>query len=111
MKRELNLARAADCLVNVSQTERTVIETRVRTAAGRGQCGCSNRGKPVVILVLCHVVDGNIEAGSVGDVENVKAELQVHALGDGGVFHKRDVHPPLPGLPEDIALSGGEIGS
>jgi hypothetical protein len=54
--------------------------------------------------------DGHIDAGSVGDVENVKAELQVHPLSDAGVVHERNVHAPLPGLAKNIALSGGEVG-
>jgi hypothetical protein len=86
------------------------LAARVRASAGCGQCRCSNRGGAVVILVLRNVVDGHIEAGSVGDVENVKAELQVHPLSDLGVLHERNVHAPLPGLAKNIALSGGEVG-
>ena len=109
--RALNLASAADGLVHVAQTSGAVVAARVRASAGCGQCRRSNRGEAVVILVLRNVVDGHIDAGSVGDVENVKAELQVHPLSDAGVLHQRNVHAPLPGLAKNIALSGGEVGS
>src|SRR4029077_11262271 len=48
VKRELNLASAADSLVHVAQTIRAAVEARVRASAGCGQCRCSNRGEAVV---------------------------------------------------------------
>ena len=105
----LNLASAADGLVHVAQTSGAVVAARVRASAGCGQRRRTDRGEAVVILVLRNVVDGHVEAGRVSDVENVKAELQVHPLGDAGVLHKRNVHPPLPGLAKNIALPGGEV--
>ena len=73
---KLNLASATNGFVHVAQTIRAVVEASVRPAAGCGQRRRTDRGEAVVILVLRNVVDGHVEAGRVGDVENVKAELR-----------------------------------
>src|SRR5208337_3779097 len=89
----LNLARAADGFVDVAQAKRAVVEV-VDLICGAASGGL-NRGsrdrKSIVILVLRYVVDGYIEAGGVGHVEHVKAELQVRAFGDVGVLDEGNV--------------------
>ena len=62
VKRELNLASAADSLVHVAQTIRAVVEARVRASAGCRQCRCSNRGEAVADTVLRNVVERSVRA-------------------------------------------------
>jgi len=72
--------------------------------------GRAHNGEAIVELVLTDVVDRNVEAGRVGYVENVKTELNTDTFGEFGQFHDGNVHALLPGLPENIALTGREIG-
>jgi len=76
----LNLACAADGFVHVTQAEGAIVETvdLIRSAASGEQDRCARLGvrKAVVILILRDVVDGHVEAGCIGDIENVEAEFQ-----------------------------------
>ena len=101
--------RAANSLVDVAQPKGAIVKAAslVRGAAGgRQRCG-SLRRKSVVILILVDVVNGDVKARRVGDVENLEAKLQRRALRQPGGFNQRDVQALLPRLPENIALSGG----
>ena len=76
-KRHLNLPRAANGLVDVAQSEGAIVKAAglVRSsAAGRQDCGPLGR-KSVIELILVDVIEGNVKAGSIGDVENVETEL------------------------------------
>jgi hypothetical protein len=108
---KLNLPGAADGFVHVAQTEGAIVETAglVRRAAiGRQNWKCSLLREPVVILILFDVVDGNVETGRVGHVENVKAEAEHESLVDLRHLHDGHVQTLLPGLPENVALACGE---
>ena len=82
-KRHLNLSRAANGLVDVAQSERAIIKAAglVGGAAGGRQRSGPLCGKSVVELILVDVVEGDVKAGSVGDIEQVKTKLQRCALG------------------------------
>ena len=110
----LDLAGAADGFVDFAQTKRAIVEAigwsigvaarRQNLARGRGQ------REAVVILVLGDVVDRDVEAGGVEDVEHLKRVLEHEAFIELGELHNGNVHPLLPGLSEDVALAGGEAG-
>src|SRR5208283_608225 len=109
---QLNLASASDGLVDVAQAKRAVVETvdLIACAASGWHDGRPCYRSRSIVLVLRNIIDGNIKAGSVGDVENVEAELQVGPFSDVGVLDEGNVHASLPRLPENIALASGEIG-
>jgi len=64
----------------------------------------------VEVQVLGDVVDGNIEAGSVSEIEDFEGVLHGDALGDLGHFDDGEVGAALPGLAENVALAGGVSG-
>ena len=67
-------------------------------------------GEIIVELVLGDIVDRDIEAGSVGLIEDVEGIFHSIAFGEFSQFHKGNVSLPLPRLAEDVALSVGEVG-
>ena len=83
-QRHLDLPWAADGFVDGTQGTRTVIETRGRILSGATgwQWRSSSHGKLVVELILRDVVDGDIETGRIGHVENIEAVLQREAFRD-----------------------------
>ena len=60
--------------------------------------------------VLRIVVDRNVKARRIGKVENVEAELESEPLGKLRKLDHRQVGALLPRLPENVALTRGEIG-
>jgi hypothetical protein len=109
-ERHLNLPRATNGLVYVAQPEGTIVKAAglVRRPARRRQRRRSVGRKPVKELVLSDGVDGYVKAWRVGQVENIETKLQGRAFRQPGHFNQRYVHALLPGLPENIALPGGE---
>ena len=99
-ERHLNLSRASDRLVHDTQAARCWRGIKIRTV---------NR-EIVEKQVLRDVIDGDVEARCIGEVEDLEAELEGSPLGQLRELHKREVGPFLPGLAEDVALTGGEIG-
>src|ERR1700758_854328 len=100
----LNLARAADGLVHRTQAGGNVVEAAEADIVTR----CRRRrrthhGELVVKLILGNVIDGNVEAGGIGDIEDLQSVLQRNAFRDLGVFHNREVETLLPGLAENVA--------
>ena len=77
-----NLPRAADGLIDVTQSKGTIVKATglVRSAAtGWQDCGALGR-KSVVELILVDVVERDVKAGSVGYIENIETKLQGRAL-------------------------------
>src|SRR5258708_29092736 len=74
--------------------------------------GLTCGGSWVERQILVDIVDGNVKAGVVGQVENVKAVLQRDPFRQCGYLHNGNVCPLLPGLAEDVSLPavGNEIG-
>ena len=64
----------------------------------------------VVVLVLRDLVARHVEAGGVGEVEDIEGVLEGVTFGDLGQFHERGIRALLEGLAEDVALAGGEVG-
>jgi len=56
--------------------------------------------------VLRDVVDRNVEARSICEVEDLEAEFEGGSLGQLRELHQRDVGPLLPSLAKDVALAG-----
>src|SRR5580658_366215 len=108
----LDLARAAYGFVDRAEASGTVVET----ADGSGACATGGQRRSayyrevVVKLVLSYVVDGNIEAGVVGQIEDVEGVLQRDTLGERRDLYDGNIGAFLPGLAEDVALAAGEIG-
>ena len=106
-------------MLDDSEAGRAVIET---AGTGRGlACGAATgrqralsgrkvRREVVVVEVLRDFIAGNIEAGCVGEVEDVKGELEVSFFLDVDGLAERGVGTLLEGLAEDVALAGGEAG-
>jgi len=113
LQRHLNLPRAPDRMGHIAQSARAVIEAVVGLAtAGGTSGGSSGRAyiwKLVVILVLKHFVSRDVEAGSVGEVVNIKGVLEVDPLFDIGHLDQRNVCPLLPRLAENITLTGRKV--
>src|SRR5882672_7690120 len=92
------------------------VHKRVAAVGRARRCGRHRRlafhGSWVERQVLVDVVDGNVKAGMVGQVENVKAVLQRDPFSQCGYLHNGNVRPLLPGLAENVALPavGDEIG-
>src|ERR1700675_453905 len=80
-QRHLDLAGAADGFVDDAETAEGWRNER-RDAVER---------EVVEGDVLRDVVDGDIEAGRVGDVENVKGEFKAHALGELSLLNEGDI--------------------
>ena len=106
-QRHLDLSRASDGLVRDTQTALAwadvegceVCVARIRRS------GLADIGKADEVDVLAHAVDRDVEARSVGHVEDIDGKLHGRTLGYLGCLYERDVRAPLPRLPEDIALS------
>ena len=110
-QRHLDLPRASDGLIRDAQAARgwADVQRSCEVRVARIRCGWRTcDGKAIEVNVLADVVDWNVEARGVGQVENVEAELQGGMLGDLSELHQRDVRAPLPGLPENIALAMGD---
>ena len=71
--------------------------------SGGGRRPCDR--KAVEVNVLAYIVNRDIEAGRVGQVEDIEGELQRGALGDLHRLDQRDIRAPLPGLAENIAFA------
>src|ERR1700688_4487760 len=106
-QRHLNLARAADGFVHRSQAGGRVVKA---AGTARGKRRRAHYWELVIELILRNVVDGDIEAGGVGHVEDIEAVLQSESLGELSELYERNVGTLLPGLAEDIALTRGEVG-
>src|SRR5208282_6216278 len=108
----LNLARAADGFVYRAQRRGTVVESRRRilSSATSGQRRRPHYRELVVVLVLRDVIDGNIKAGRIGQVEDLQAVIQRVAFRNEGFLYERNVGDPLPALPEDVAQAVREVG-
>src|SRR6266403_3381146 len=105
-ERHLNLSRTPDRLVHDPQTAEsgTCIEAQVglvKIAAIR-----TGRWEIVEEQVLRDVVDRNVEARSICEVEDLEAEFEGGSLGQLRELHQRDVGPLLPSLAKDVALAG-----
>ena len=96
--------------VTCAEAGRTVVEALVAGIAGSGQNRRAGVRESVVVLVLRYLVARHVEAGGVGEVEDIEGVLEVVTLGELGQFHKRGIRALLEGLPEDVALPGGEVG-
>jgi len=80
----LDLTRAAYGFVDYAQAGGRVVE------------GLTYYWKVVVELVLGNVVDGDVEAGGIGYVENIEGIFQRVALGKRSQFGERNVGAALP---------------
>jgi hypothetical protein len=114
-ERHLNLSRTPNRLVHDPQTAEsgTCIEAQVglaKIAAIRSLRRRTGRWEIVEEQVLRDVVDRNVEARSICEVEDLEAEFEGGSLGQLRELHQRDVGPLLPGLAKDVALAGGEVG-
>src|SRR5450755_2691937 len=110
-QRHLNLPRTADGLVGYAQSGGRIVEAAVRDVATIcRQWRCSNHRKLIVELVLRNIVDGNVEARGIRQVENVQAVFQRVTLGELSNFDEGNVSALLPCLPEDVALSSCKVG-
>lgn len=98
-KRHLDLTRAADGFVDDSQAARGWRRVKRRTVDW----------EIVEEEVLRDIVDRDVEARRVGEVENVEAEFERSPFSDLRDFYNREVSSLLPSLTEDVALTGGEI--
>ena len=112
VQRHLNLARAAYRFIDDAQAtqSRTGIQSLIRAVAACRPCRLAVDREVVEEEILRDIVDGDVEAGGVGKVEDLEAELGADAFGDLRGLHQGDVGSLLPGLPENIALAGGEVG-
>src|SRR6266849_3857501 len=111
-QRHLHLPRAANRLVHVSQSKWAIVEVAdlvCRSAARREHRRALGR-EAIVKLVLGNGVDGNVEACGVRYIEHVEAEAESHALRYVRELHERNIHALLPGLAENVALSGCKVG-
>src|SRR5580704_5916046 len=107
-QRHLDLPRTSDGLIRDAQATRgwADVQRSCEVRVARIRCGGrTNDGKAIEINILAYIVDWNVEARGVGQVENVEAELQGGTLGDLSKLCQRDVRAPLPRLPENIALA------
>ena len=96
----MNLPGASNRLIHDPQAARCWRGIKIRTVDG----------EIVEKQVLRDVVDGDVEARRICEVEDLEAELEGSLLGQLRELHQREVGPFLPGLAEDVALTGGEIG-
>src|SRR5580658_9452154 len=87
-QRHLNLAWAADGFIDGAQGRGTVVETRVTRATTCGQRWRPLHRELVVELILRDVIDGDIKAGRIGDVEDVEAVFQHDSLRKRGQLRK-----------------------
>jgi hypothetical protein len=86
-QRHLDLPRTADCLVGDAQpAERRANVQRSREAliARSRSCRRTDDRKAAEVDVLAYIVNGDIEACSVGHVENIEAVLEEQTFGDLG---------------------------
>ena len=112
VQRHLDLPWGADGVLNDAEAGGAAIEV-IGSAGGTatgGQDGRSLGRECVVEGVLRYLVAGNVEACGVGDVVDVEGVLEVEPVVDGNHLDHRGVSALLCGLPEDVALSGGESG-
>ncbi len=113
-KRHLNLSRAADCFGDLAEPAGRVKKGVPKLGACRAELlwleeGHTFDGECAECQVLRDVVDRNVEAGRVRQVEDVEAVLQRNLLRQLCRLQDRDIRNPLPRLPEDVALARGEI--
>ena len=116
-KRHLNLSIASYHLGHLSQSARAIVEVAsdkdfsiiARALLGRRGGHLPGLWKLTVIRVLTDVIDGNVEARRIRQVEHIEGELQRNPLVDWGRLQEGDVRILLPGLTEDIALSASEV--
>ena len=80
----LDLPRAADSLGDEAEAKGLIVKR------------LPQRGKTVEVFVLGDVVAGDIKAGRVGDVEDVKAELESETLGNLSELANGEVGALLP---------------
>ena len=112
LQRHLHLPRTPNRLIHHSQPLWTIIKSNVRSVIGiriardRRKRGRSLKGESIEVFVLRHVINRQVEARRIRYVKNFEAVFQVEAVTELRIFYKRYVQPPLPGLHEDIALSG-----
>ena len=78
-QRHLDLARTADGFIDGAEGRGRVV--KAVWALGRQRWRPHYR-KLVVELVLGDVIDGNVEAGRIGQVENIETVLQHDSLGE-----------------------------
>ena len=113
----LDLPRASNCFCYLPQTTGTVVEIAgwpgsAATGAARRRrwSGCRTYLRKLAVgQVLRDVIDGDVEAGCVRHVKNVKGVLQRKPLRQSGYLRNRDIRVSLPRLTEDVALARGEI--
>ncbi len=111
-QRHLYLAWAADGFIDGAQTRGTVVKTisGSGSAAPSRQWSCPHYRELIVGCILRNIIDGDVKAGGVGHVEDIEAVFQRDSLSELGDLHKGDIGAPLPGLAEDVALSGSKVG-
>src|SRR3984957_20552129 len=89
-QRHLDLPRTSDGLIRDAQATRgwADVQRSCKVRVARIRCGWgTNDGKAIEINILAYIVDWNVEARGVGQVENVEAELQGGTLGDLSELH------------------------
>ena len=80
----LDLARPTNGFIHGAEADRAIIERGEGwslagcAAAGRSD-GCTGDGETIEELVLGNGVEGDIEAGCIGDVENLEVEREAEA--------------------------------
>ena len=105
-----NLADARGALIEIIAHEGIAPIGRARRR-GRRRALADYRGR-VKRQVLVDVIDRDIEAGVVGQIENVEGIFQGKLFGYSRHLHDGDVSPFLPRLVKNVALSaaGDEVG-
>ena len=116
----MNLPRAADGMHDLPETRGTLIEiiahegvAAIGGASRSGRCRrLTGHGGWNKTQILIDIVDGNVKAGVVGQVENIEAVLQCESFRQLRQLHDGNIGPLLPRLAEDVALpaAGDEIG-
>lgn len=109
-QRHLDLPRAADGFVGDAQAAqaRALIQRGEAGVARLCRSGLPGVGEAVEVDVLIDVVDREIEAGGVGQVEHIEGVAHRDSVVHLGHFHERNVGAALPGLAENIALAAGD---
>lgn len=118
MQRHLNLAWTADGVLHDAKLTWAAVKG-VRGSALRLALSWSRRHfavgaghirRIVVTGILRDVILRDVEAAGVGQVEHVQAVAQRIPVANLQAFYQRSVRALLEGLPEDVALAGGETG-
>ncbi len=106
------LPRASDGFVDNAQAAQrgTRIETRLTKILAIVLRRGTEYREVVEEEVLGDIIDGDVEAGRVGQVKHVQGVLERQTLLQLGGLDDRNVGASLPSLAEDVALSGGEVG-